>query len=63
MNNVSEQVKLANLHTTRKANREATSPQIVLSVLAITYSDIGNIAFGYRIDNQVFRALNMVNFE
>lgn len=63
MNNVSEQVKLANLQTTRKANGEATSPRIVLSVLAYTYSDIGNTLNGYRLDNQVYRGLNMVNFE
>lgn len=63
MNNVAEQVNLANLQTTRKANREATSAQIVFCVISITHADIGNTLNGYRIDNQVFHALNMVNFE
>ena len=63
MNNVAEQVNLANLQTTRKANKKATSAQIVLSVISITHADIGNTLNGYRLDNQVYRGLNMVNFE
>ena len=63
MNNVAERVNLANLQTTRKANKKATSHQIVLSVIAITHADIENTLNGYRIDTQVFHALDMVNFE
>ena len=63
MNNVAEQVNLANLQTTRKANKKATSPQIVFYAISITHEDMGNTLNGYRIDTQVFHALNMVNFE